>query len=855
MRFVVAALVALPVTAVAAGGVVRPLTDVVRPTVTRAALDDASTGIWAVTAADPLGTNPGNVPQIFRWNPATGDVAQVTFLGDGVVVPHPPEVLTPWPAMSGVSVSDDGLWLAFLSRENLTGQNADRNVELFLMKADGSVLRQLTATTDALAKISRFAISGDGARVVFLSDGELTVANPDRMTLAYVVAADGTGLRRLTSAPPVRGTEWVSVSDDGTRAVVCEGVANGTFQVAAVDVDSGTTRALTNLSGFCRIAEISGDGGTVAFETSATGIPAPGTGQPQCQGNVQIATVRWDGTQLQEVSGACACQGSFAPSVAYGPTLLDDGSWVVHSKRDCGWEIYKTRTDGTAQVRLTVSGFEGPGACIWAVAPGGTGRIAFLCDGEPTWAQGENPDGGNELHSTTQTGADPFNDALQLSHVRGGDNEYPDLTPDGATVVFSSNAQPDGAPPSPISQIYRLETTGGAPAAVTSFATGAATFPRVTDDGGTIVFLSNADPFGLDPDDAFALYAIASNGTQLRRLSPVGHEVSSSADVAGNGSLAVFASRVAGGGENVYRVGLDGSGVALIGPQGIGAIVDATGTWVAYLDAVGGLYRTRADASMAPQLLYTDPYFAGVDMSEDGDVIAFTSATDPGGVNPDGNGEVFLWEAATNAVRALTSTATGDHTQLALSRDGTRVVVVSTVPRFDASVPPELVRIDVATGEVERVDGLRPGEARLLVADLHGDRVAFEGTGRASGANPDGNREIVLLDRTATASIRVSPGFAPTTVSWDVESGPSTYDVIRGDVASLAIAGATVDLGVVTCVENDSADALAGDAVAPAPGEAWFYLHRGSAGALAGPGTYGAGSGNRERIPGGGGCE
>jgi hypothetical protein len=182
------------------------------------------------------------------------------------------------------------------------------------------------------------------------------------------------------------------------------------------------------------------------------------------------------------------------------------------------------------------------------------------------------------------------------------------------------------------------------------------------------------------------------------------------------------------------------------------------------------------------------------------------------------------------------------------------VAAVSTVPRFSPGSDPEIVRIDVATGAVERIDGLRPGEPGWLAIDEHGERIAFDGTGRSFGGNADGNREIGFIDRTTAASIRVSPGAAPTPVSWDVESGPSSYDVIRGDVASLAIAGATVDLGTVTCVENDSGDAVAEDGGAPAPGQAWFYLYRGSAGPLAGPGSYGAGSGNRERIPTGGGC-
>jgi Tol biopolymer transport system component len=859
MRLNSAVFFAFLVPAVAAAGVVRPLTDVVRPSVTLGALDDASTGVWAVTAADPLGTNPGNVPQVFRWDPVTGAVGQVTFFADGLVVPSSPDVLSPVPGMTGVSVSDDGLWIAFLSRGDLTGQNPDRNVELFLMKSDGSMIRQLTVTSDATAKISRFALSGNGSSVVFLYDGTLTVPNPDRMTLAYVVAADGTGLRRLTSAPPVYGTEWVSVSDDGSRAVVCEGISNGTFQVLAVEVATGTTRALTNLFGFCRIAEISGDGGMVAFETSAKGIPAPGTGQPECQGYSQIATVRWDGTQLREVSGACACQGSYAPSIAYGPTLLDDGSWVIHSMDDCGWEIYKTRTDGTSQVRLTVNWFEGE--CAWAAAPGGTGRIAFLCDKEATWAPGANPDGGIELHSTTQTGADPLVDPRQLSAVRSGDNGEPDLTPDGATVVFSSNAQPDGASPSLRLQIYRVGTAAGTPVAVTNFAQGWAVQPSVTDDGETLTFVSNADPFGLDLGDPPALYAIASNGTGLRRLTPADKNIQA-AEVAGNGSVAAFASGdiLTGGTYGVYRVDLDGTGLRLIGPHGELPSVDATGRWVAYVDdfeGQGRICRARADVTAPVEVLYSEPgqRVSDVRISGSGGVVAFLGDANPGGVNADRNEEVFVWEATTGTVRALTSTTAGGHIALALSRDGAKVAAVSTVPRFSPAGDPEVVRIDVATGAVERIDGLRPSGPGRLAIDEHGDRVAFDGAGRSFGGNADGNREIVFIDRTASASIRVSPGAAPTIVSWDVESGPSSYDVIRGDVASLAVAGSTVDLGAVTCVENDSGDAVAEDASAPAPGHAWFYVYRGSAGPFASPGTYGAGTGNRERVPAGGGCD
>jgi hypothetical protein len=124
-------------------------------------------------------------------------------------------------------------------------------------------------------------------------------------------------------------------------------------------------------------------------------------------------------------------------------------------------------------------------------------------------------------------------------------------------------------------------------------------------------------------------------------------------------------------------------------------------------------------------------------------------------------------------------------------------------------------------------------------------------------ADPDGNLEIVLIDRTTPPMIRVSPGIDPTVVSWDTESGPVMYDVIRGDLADLSVDGGAVDLGSVLCIENDSYDPdTVGDEdpVIPASGQGFFYLYRGTPGPLAGPGSYGTGSSGLERVPSDGDC-
>ena len=78
-----------------------------------------------------------------------------------------------------------------------------------------------------------------------------------------------------------------------------------------------------------------------------------------------------------------------------------------------------------------------------------------------------------------------------------------------------------------------------------------------------------------------------------------------------------------------------------------------------------------------------------------------------------------------------------------------------------------------------------------------------------------------------------------------------TYDLIRGDLANLALMGAIVDLGPVTCeqqiVGSGSVIDVSPD---PAPSQAWFYLLRDHVT----PGNYGLDSSGRERVPASGDC-
>ena len=79
--------------------------------------------------------------------------------------------------------------------------------------------------------------------------------------------------------------------------------------------------------------------------------------------------------------------------------------------------------------------------------------------------------------------------------------------------------------------------------------------------------------------------------------------------------------------------------------------------------------------------------------------------------------------------------------------------------------------------------------------------------------------------------------------------------MVRGNVAALRAVGGLVDLGVVTCIENDSTDLTSRtvpDSAVPPVGQAFFYLVRQNP---KGSGLgYGASSAHAARQPASGDC-
>ena len=757
------------------------------------ALDDAGTTVLAAYNEDPFGTNAQRASQLFKWS-AAGTATQLTASLEGV---------------SSVSVSDDGQWLAFLSRADLVGQNHDESAELYVMRSDGSQLAQLTNDPAPNAgDVLSAQIAGSANRVVFAANTNPVGGNPQHLIQLFAVNRDGTGLTQLTNlteSSPIADPPQISVSDDGQRFVY----TTTAFEGVAIS-GNGT-----------RIAHVSGDAG--------------------------LTSSNWDGTGMVQLD----------TNVSLTVSLNDAGTFVYYAGPDAdNFEIFQIKaTGGTPRIRLTNT--QPPLVNSAPIVAGGGGSIVFTVRGGAYPGFG-NSDGGDELMLMDSTGGN----LRQLTDSADSTRFYltdPDLTPDGTRAVFyrwNDNG------------IYRIQTDGTQMTdlvhLIKPFDPGGLS---ISSDGSQVAFSTFDDLTGQNPDERQQIFRVGADGSGLLQLTPPSSDYPIHPLIPQNSSFVTFYDPL-----TVYRVDLDGANVAPMFTDTVFSgypRVSANGEWYVYTSHLTTGSTTydqvsRYSVATGVQRLTSDPFqlSRAPDVSADGQRIAYQSTSDPLGTNPDHTWQVFLLEPATGTLRQLTP-ASSSGLRVRISRDGSWIYFVSRDSVFEdvPGRPDEPYRVNVGTGVIERIGGLRlrgwsPNNYPVQT-DASGAHAMFLGAADPVLENPDGDWEVFVVDFTTPPRIRVSAA-TPTVVSWDVEPAPVRYDVIRGNVANLGVgAGNAVDLGAVSCIENDSPDVdTVGDEdpLTPSSGQAFFYLYRGSQGLLAGPGSYGQGTAGRERVAGAGGC-
>jgi Tol biopolymer transport system component len=217
--------------------------------------------------------------------------------------------------------SPDGKKIVFSS-------NRDGIYHIYVMDADGSNVAQVT--NDQVGDMSP-RWSPDGKLISFSRTGDI-----------YIMAADGSGQRRVTqaepeqTAPPCKAgafqADWSPESDK--LVFYAASATRQLAQICIVDIDgSNLTVVVSDPPGFHVEPAWSPDGEWIVYRSIR-------------DGQHEIRKVRPDGTEDTNLTNN--------PATDIEPGWSPDGQWIIFSSDRTGaFDIYMMKPDGSQQTRLT----------------------------------------------------------------------------------------------------------------------------------------------------------------------------------------------------------------------------------------------------------------------------------------------------------------------------------------------------------------------------------------------------------------------------------------------------------------------------------------------------------------------
>ena len=266
----------------------------------------------------------------------------------------------------GPRVSPDGKYFVFSSviaggqhtNHSATGggQQGSGHHEIFRARTDGADIQQITISADNVWN-NAWAWSPDSKFVVFASDR-------DGNWELYRMAADGTGVTRLTDNPAQDG--WPTLTPDGKSIIFASDRDGGLSQIYMMDADGKNVRRLVFSEAYDTLPSISPDGKSIVYSSQSGQL-----------GEIYIMDL--DSTAPKRLTSTVALNTD--------PSFSPDGSKIVFtSDRDGNTNIYVMDREGTNQQRLT----DDPGedvTPVWAIievptgaAPGNIGHHAYLTE-------------------------------------------------------------------------------------------------------------------------------------------------------------------------------------------------------------------------------------------------------------------------------------------------------------------------------------------------------------------------------------------------------------------------------------------------------------------------------------------
>ena len=198
---------------------------------------------------------------IFLYHTTTNTFTQITNAIEGSLDP---------------SISGDGTRIGFRSSADLNGNNADVNEEIFLYDTTTNIFTQVTQTTPGPGLGNRLpSFSADGTRIAFVSNHNLTGSNADGNGEIFLYNTITNTITQITNTmTPGEHNEFPSMNGDGTRIAfqansnLTGGNADGSLEIFLYDTTTSTFTQVSNDTVGAIGPSISDDGTRIAFSSN-----------------------------------------------------------------------------------------------------------------------------------------------------------------------------------------------------------------------------------------------------------------------------------------------------------------------------------------------------------------------------------------------------------------------------------------------------------------------------------------------------------------------------------------------------------------------------------------------------------
>ncbi|MGB7293422.1 MAG: hypothetical protein WBD99_14700 [Thermodesulfobacteriota bacterium] len=225
-------------------------------------INSDGTRIAFETDNDLTGDNTDGNHEIFLFNTNTAATTQITDTTTGFGSANP-------------SINSDGIMIAFQSSQDITGSNADGNLEIFLFNSNTVTFSEITDTMGEL-NVSP-VVNSDVSKIAFNSTADITGNNLDENSEIFLFDTNSAMFTQITDTTGEGNFANTNtrISSDGTRIAFLSNRdltgdnPDGNDEIILFDTDIMTFTQITDTAGDDNFSPtINSDGSRIAFQSN-----------------------------------------------------------------------------------------------------------------------------------------------------------------------------------------------------------------------------------------------------------------------------------------------------------------------------------------------------------------------------------------------------------------------------------------------------------------------------------------------------------------------------------------------------------------------------------------------------------